>query len=86
MIQVIAFLWDKLPGYIKWPVSIAFFLFLVPLKLRDEAIGFVHSEVHAVIMPMKEKRDMQILQMDERLKRIENNTDTIQKILMERNK
>lgn len=81
---MMSFIWDKTPNYIKWPLAFAFFLFLVPLKIRDELSGFVQKEVHAYVLPMKEKRDMQILQMDERLKRIENNTDAIQRILMQR--
>lgn len=79
-----AFIWDKTPSYIKWPISIGFFLFLVPLKIRDEAYGLIDTRVHAVIIPMKEKRDLQIIQMDDRLQRIERNTEAIQKILMER--
>ncbi len=84
MTALIALFWDKTPNYIKWPVSIGFFLFLVPLKIRDEAYGLIDTRVHAVIVPLREKRDMQIIQMDQRLERIERNTDQIQKILMER--
>lgn len=84
MTAILALAWDKTPAYIKWPISIGFFLFLVPLKVRDEAYGLIDTRVHAVIVPMKEKRDLQIVQMDDRLQRIERNTETIQKILMER--
>jgi hypothetical protein len=84
MMAILPFLWEKTPNYIKWPISIGFFLFLIPLKLRDEAYGLIDSRVHAVIVPMREKRDMQILSFEERLERIEKNTENIQLILMKR--
>jgi hypothetical protein len=80
---MLAFIWDKIPNYIKWPLSFAFFLFLVPLKIRDEVTGFIHKEVHAVIIPMKERRDMELLQMKSDLATIKQDTRDIKLILME---
>jgi hypothetical protein len=84
MAALIAFLWDKTPGYVKWPMGMMFFLFLVPLKIRDEMTGFVHKEVHAVIAPMKDKRDAQILHMEEKINTIAKDTSEIKLILMQR--
>lgn len=79
---MMSFIWDKTPSYIKWPMGLAFFLFLVPLKIRDELSGFVQKEVHATVFPMKEKRDLEILQMREDLNDIKKSTYRIESILM----
>jgi hypothetical protein len=80
--QLLALIWDNTPKYIKWPVMTAFFLFLVPLKIRDEAIGLIHKEVHAVILPMKEKRDMEITQMRDDIATIKQDTRDIRNHLL----
>lgn len=81
----LTFLWDKTPSYIKWPLSFGFFLFLVPLKIRDEVSGFVQQEVHAVVLPMKEKRDMELLKLKDDVSQIRQDTRDIKLILMKRN-
>lgn len=81
---MISFIWDKVPNYIKWPLAIAFFLFLIPLKIRDELSGFVQKEVHATVMPMKEKRDLEIAQIRSDLTEIKKSTHRIETILMEK--
>jgi hypothetical protein len=82
MMTMMAFLWDKTPNYIKWPISIGFILFLIPLKIRDEAYGLIDARVHAVILPMKDKRDLEITQMKDDLKEIKEDTRDIKKILI----
>jgi hypothetical protein len=82
MAHILALLWDNTPKYIKWPVMTGVILFLIPLKIRDEMVGFVHKEVHAVILPMKEKRDMEILQMKNDIDEIKRDTRDIRNHLM----
>lgn len=79
---MMSFIWDKVPSYVKWPMAFAFFLFLVPLKIRDELSGFVQKEVHAYVIPMKEKRDLEIIQMRNDLNDIKKSTYRIESILM----
>lgn len=81
---MISFIWDKTPNYIKWPLAFAFFLFLIPLKIRDELSGFVQKEVHAYVIPLKEKRDLELIQMRNDLNEIKQDTRDIKLILMKK--
>lgn len=81
---IIGLIWEKTPGYVKWPVSIGFFLFLIPLKIRDEFTGIIQKEVHAVVIPMKEKRDLELLRLQDDVQQIKQDTREIKLILMKR--
>lgn len=81
---MIELLWSKLPKYIKWPAAGIFFLFLVPLKLREEAINLIDTRVHAMVIPMKEKRDLELLQLREDVATIKQDTRDIKNHLMNR--
>lgn len=61
-------IWGKIPGAFKWVIAIiiapnmaafalAFWIFIAP---------WVRSEIHAVVIPLKEQRDIQIKYMEER--------------------
>jgi hypothetical protein len=58
------FIWEKTPAYVKWPIVAGLFLIWTPIKLRDEAFNIIDSRVHAIMNPMKEKRDLQIANME----------------------
>lgn len=54
------YLWDKIPGWFKWILAAVVILFYTPIKIREELIYFIDTRVHAVIIPMKEKRDQEL--------------------------
>lgn len=58
--SAIAFIWDKTPGIVKWPIVGGLILLWTPLKLREEAVKFIRHEVHAVVNPLKDQRDSEI--------------------------
>jgi hypothetical protein len=63
MKAIIEFIWEKTPSYVKWPIVGGLILIWTPLKIREDFIEFVDSRVHAVMTPMREKRDIEIAQM-----------------------
>jgi hypothetical protein len=64
----VAFLWDRVPGYVKWPVVLVMLLFWAPIRIRDEVFRVIDSRVHAVVAPMNDKRDDEIKGMKKDIK------------------
>lgn len=79
---MIDIIWNKLPKYIRWPILVGFFLFVMPVKVYEGAKHFVQSEVYAVILPMKEVRDLEMKQFKEDIGTIKQDTRDIRNYLM----
>lgn len=77
-------IWNKLPSYIKWPLLVGVILFLLPIRIYESAKDFVHSEVQAVVIPIDEKRGLQITQMKDDIAQIKQDTRDIKNHLMSR--
>lgn len=84
MSAIVSFLWDKVPGWFRWLLVAGFFLFYTPIKVREELIYFIDGRVHAVVTPLKEKRDIELASINDTLKDVKEDTRDIKRILMER--
>jgi hypothetical protein len=71
-----------LPNYIKWPLIIISALVILPFSAYRKAQSFVQEEVHAYILPMKDKRDAEIVEMKSDIRDIKEATGRIETILM----
>ena len=60
MMPVITAFWDKLPGWFRKVLIVAFIVFYTPWYVREQVISFVDSRVHATISPLKDKRDAEL--------------------------
>lgn len=79
---MIDLIWNKLPKYIRWPILAAFFLLVMPIKVYEGAKAFVQSEVYAVILPMKEMRDLEMRQFKDDIATIKQDTRDIRNYLI----
>lgn len=57
--------WDAIPAWVKWPIAIIVIPNLVvnAIILFTWGVPFIHSEIDAKIIPMRERRDEQIANM-----------------------
>lgn len=79
---MISLIWEKLPGYIKWPLLISAFAFILPVRLYEGAKSFIHTEVNAVVVPIEEKRDIQMTVLRDDIATIKQDTRDIKNHLM----
>lgn len=86
MMGPLSLIWDKLPAPLRWIILAGVILFYTPLKIREEAIQFVDTRVYAVITPMKDQRDMQILTMEQNIKDIKDDMREVRNHLLKGNK
>lgn len=77
-------LWSKLPGILKWPLLLGAILILLPIKIYEGAKDFVHSEVQAYVVPIEDKREVQMYQIRNDIQAIKQDTRDIKNILMSR--
>jgi hypothetical protein len=75
--------WDYANQNQKKCILIALLMWGV-FELREYAIEEVQGEVYKIIIPMKEKREIQLNHMEEKINGIAEDTREIKRILMER--
>lgn len=75
-------IWEILPWWLKAIGVAGLILFYTPWYLREQAISFVDARVHATIVPLKEKRDVEIITMKEDISEIKSDV----KLLLLRSK
>jgi hypothetical protein len=75
--SVIAFIWDRTPGFVKWPMVGGLILLWTPLKIREGAVNLIRQEVHAVVNPLKEQRDLEIKNLKEDISHIRSDVRAI---------
>lgn len=76
--------WSRLPSYIRWPIVLGGIFLILPVRIYEGARGLIQYEVHAVINPLEEKRELQMNQMKEDISQIKQDTRDIKNYLMQR--